>query len=299
LLGILRDVTPMLRNILCPFDFTTFSHAALDRAVAIARAHGAAVTALHVLAATPAHNEVPSTAASEYLRTMEAQLLKVLREADAPCPRAIAVAGDPALEIEKLASRLPADLVVMPRHGWTGLVTHTCGAVTEHVLCHARAPIIVVPESTKQFTPESDGKFHRILCGIDFSPASLRALRYAGALASADCGQLVLSHVVSGSGSASTMLADRDAHHANNGLEVWRRRLHSAAAIDIPPAVTVQERVQVGNPAAEILQLARDEQADLVAIGGHRGHPPGCVMSSVVTAASCPVLIVRVCDRTG
>jgi nucleotide-binding universal stress UspA family protein len=47
----------------------------------------------------------------------------------------------------------------------------------------------------------------------------------------------------------------------------------------------------------EILRLARDEHADLIVIGGHRGHPPGCVLSGVVAGASCPVLVVRLCPR--
>jgi nucleotide-binding universal stress UspA family protein len=288
----------MLRNILCPIDFTTFSHSALERAVVIARAHGAAVTGLHVVAPTTVHGEMP-TSTSEDVARLEAQLLKVLREADAPSPRAFVVAGRPALEIERLANALPADLVVMPRHGWTGLMTHACSTVTDHVLCHARAPVVVVPESTRPFTPESDGEFHRIVCGIDFSPASLRALRYAAALSRLDRGQLIVSHVVSGRDQpSSTHMPDRDPQDPNERLEFWRRRLHTAAGSDIPPDVTVEERVQVGDPAGEILRLAREQQSDLIVIGGHRGHPPGCVMSDVVAGASRPVLVVRACDRT-
>jgi universal stress protein A len=231
---------------------------------------------------------------------MEAQLLKVLREADAPRPRAIVVAGRPALEIERLANGLPADLVVMPRHGWTGLMTHGCSIVTDHVLSHARAPVVVVPESTQPLTAESDGEFHRIVCGIDFSPASLRALCYAAALSRLDRGQLIVSHVVSGRDyPSSTQVPDHDTQDPDDRLEFWRRRLHTAAGSDIPPDVTVEERVQLGDPAGEILRLAREQQSDLIVIGGHRGHPPGCVMSGVVAGASRPVLVVRACDRLG
>ena len=268
----------MFHNILCPIDFTTFSHTALEHAVGIAHAHGASVTGLHVVPAGAAHDPNLPKWTTEDLRRLEAQVLKVLREADAPSPRAIAVVGDPALEIEKLASALPADVIVMPRHGWTGLMTHASGSVTEHVMCHARAPIIVVPESAKRLAPTSE--MHRIVCGIDFSPASLKALRYAGDLASADHRQLIVTHV-----------------DPNGPSTLWRGRLHTVTANDIPPGVAVQERVQVGNPASEILRLAREDGADLIAIGGHRGHPPGCVMSGVVAGASCPILIVRAGPR--
>jgi universal stress protein A len=287
----------MFRHILCPIDFTTFSHTALAHAVMIARAHGAAVTGLHVMAAPTAQNLHVPKWTTEDLSRMEAQVLKVLREAGAPSPRALAVAGDPAFEIEKVVSALPADLVVMPIHGWKGLMTGACGSVTEHVLCHARAPIMIVPDSSTHLTPACDGGFHRIVCGIDFSPAAVRALRYAGVLASADRGHLIVTHVVSGNDNSSTAMTGRDAQDPNSPSALWRQRVHLAADTDIPPGVSVQERVQVGDPAAEILRLAGDEQSELIVIGGHRGHPPGCVMSAVVAGASCPVLVIRVCPR--
>ncbi len=38
-----------ITHVLCPIDFSDFSRRAFDRAVAIARAHRAALTALHVV----------------------------------------------------------------------------------------------------------------------------------------------------------------------------------------------------------------------------------------------------------
>jgi nucleotide-binding universal stress UspA family protein len=100
-------------------DFTTFSHHALERAVALARSEGASVTGIHVLSTEPpsAWPRARRQPTSDDIARLQAQVLKVLREVKAPSPTAVAVLGDPATEIERLATSLPADVVVMPVHG--------------------------------------------------------------------------------------------------------------------------------------------------------------------------------------
>jgi nucleotide-binding universal stress UspA family protein len=138
----------MFRRILCPIDFTTFSHHALEYAVALARSQGASVTGVHVLSTPPSAwpSEARGEPTGDDLTHFQAQVLKILRETEAPSPTAVAVPGDPAHEIERLATALGADAIVMPIHGLTGRAAHACGAVTEHVLCHATVPVIVVPD---------------------------------------------------------------------------------------------------------------------------------------------------------
>jgi nucleotide-binding universal stress UspA family protein len=132
-----NEPAAMFHNILCPIDFTTFSHHALGYAVALARAQGGSLTGVHVVAKGGASD----------LATLQAQVLKILREANAPSPTALAVLGDPATEIEKLATAVSADLIVMPLHGWTGRSGHRCGSVTDHVLCQVGAPVLIVPDT--------------------------------------------------------------------------------------------------------------------------------------------------------
>jgi nucleotide-binding universal stress UspA family protein len=139
----------MFHHILCPIDFTTFSHCALQRAVELARTHGASVTGVHVVPLATACSLAGARRGltPDDLDLLRAQVLKVLQEANAPSPTAVAVVGDPAVEIEKLAASLPADLIVMPLHGWTGFNAHGCGLVTGHVLCHAGTPVLIVPDA--------------------------------------------------------------------------------------------------------------------------------------------------------
>ncbi len=52
--------------------------------------------------------------------------------------------GAPAQEIVKLARELPADLIIMGTHGWTGFKHLLLGSVAENVLRLASCPVLVV-----------------------------------------------------------------------------------------------------------------------------------------------------------
>jgi nucleotide-binding universal stress UspA family protein len=288
----------MFQHILCPIDFTSFSDRAVRQAIAIARCYGAAITGIHVIEHHCARSTVreaidpyPTTADLTRLQT---HLLKVLQEADAPSPTGVTVCGDPAAEIVKLAGSLPADLIVLGARGRTGLADGTCGSVTAEVLCHAPSPVITVPHTWESSAPAGQKVFRRIACAIDFSPASLKGLRYASALAEACRSTLLVSHVMESETAFASIPNRFGSPEPRTAESSWRHRLHEAAARDLPQGAEVQERLMTGDPASEILRLAQEESADLIVIGGHRGNPPGCVMNAVVTRARCPVLAVRV-----
>jgi nucleotide-binding universal stress UspA family protein len=286
----------MFSNILCPIDFTTFSHHALLRAVGIARSYGAAVTGLYVVEPHmpfAAETTRPASTTPD-LNRMQAQVLKKLQEVNAPSPRALAVLGTPSLEIVKVAGSLPADLIVLPSRGRTGRAEGTCGSVTQQVLCHAPSPVIVVPDPSDSPAQESRGAFRRILCGINFSPASLKALRYAGELAGSAQADLLVTYVLPVDEASASIPRDPDSTNPQNAISIWGKRLHEAAHGDLPPGLRVDDRLRVGDPSAELLHLADEADCDLIAIGGHRGNPSGCVMNAVVTRSRCPVLTVRV-----
>ncbi len=286
----------MFERILCPIDFTSYSHHALQLAVAIARTCGGAITGIHVVRPTPtphpeAESDHPQRARWDLALT-QAQLLKVLREVDAPSPSAVAVLGDPAAEIVRAAMMLPADLIVMASQGRTGIADSVCGSVTARVLGHAPMPVIAVPYASDP-PGSARGGFHRIVCAIDFSPASLKALQCAAALAESNRAQLFVVHAlpldsVLGAGSLESTGKQGEETRA-----CWRRRLHEASTRNGPIATEVEERLLIGDPAGAILHLADEEQCDLTVVGGHRGNPGGCVLNTLVTRSLSPVLVTH------
>ena len=103
--------------------------------------------------------------------------------------------GDAAVEILERSSALPSDLIVMGTHGRHGFDRLVLGSVTEKVIRKARCPVMTVPPGTAEAVPASP-LFKRILCAIDFSDASLKALDHAMSLAEEADAHLTLAHVV-------------------------------------------------------------------------------------------------------
>jgi len=85
-------------------------------------------------------------------------------------------------------------------------------------------------------------------------------------------------------------------------LEQQRRQLHQvvarAASTLRETGFATEERVEVGDPRHTLVQIARDERADLLVVGSHgltgvMKLMLGSVSSHVATHAPCSVLVVK------
>ena len=197
-----------IEKILCPIDFSDFSRHAFDRAVAIARRHRAAVTALHVVPmrvtapivpyvepASLAPAEVPEDDRQRLEREMR-QFLALDESLGVPVTVEVTEAPHVDQEILVHGERLPADLIVMGTHGRSGFERLMLGSVTEKVLRKARPPVLTVPSAIPDAVPAGPMPFARILCAIDFSECSMSALRYASSLAAQSHARLAVMHVI-------------------------------------------------------------------------------------------------------
>jgi nucleotide-binding universal stress UspA family protein len=287
----------MTERILCPIDFTLFSHHAIDYAVALGRSCRSTITALHVVpepATTSAtRNCVAQSLTMEDVEWLKSQALRMLQEAGAPSGGAVVVRGDPSAQILRVAVSLPADLIVMASHGRTGFSGTMCGSVTTDVLRHAPCPVLTVPRTSS--VPDGHTLFRRILCAVDFSPASLRALRRVMKLAAAHDSRVVVLHVSDSKVTSEVVTVGVSATGRTDRVPagMWQRRLQEAVWAEGPSAVLVTERVSEGDPANEILRMAEAEGCDLIAMGGHQGNPLNCTLNKVVRQSKCAVLTVR------
>ncbi|RRO14114.1 universal stress protein [Saccharopolyspora rhizosphaerae] len=140
-----------------------------------------------------------------------------------------------------------------------------------------------------------EGHQYTVVVGVDGSPASRAALRWAAWHAELVGGSLV------------TVMA-WDAPLIYNwevpDSEDLSRR--TAANLDevitevlgAEPAVPVSKNVASGHPARALLDLAEESEADLIVVGnrGHGGFTEallGSVGQNVVHHARCPVVVVR------
>jgi nucleotide-binding universal stress UspA family protein len=291
----------VLQRILCPVDFSEQSRRALDHAAAIARAWGSSLAVLHVYQAPSPFDVVPGEGdAAENER--EAAALRALRTFVSPVAGHVsvtchAVHGTNARRpIVRETEALDADLVVIGSHGRSGLDRFLLGSTCDAVVRAAPCPVLVVPPGAG---PPRDGRFRRLLCGIDFSPPSLRAFRYAMQFASEEA-EVTLLHAIE----RPAELRDRqiaaafDVDAVRAAAEAAaRHRLDALSPGRDRPAIPIRTHVAEGPAHRRIVDMAVQQQADLIVLGTHGRNVLdrwifGSNTRAVLHDASCPVLTV-------
>lgn len=301
-----------IRHILCPVDFSDFSRHAFDRAVAVARSYGSDVTVLHVLPvpsavpAIPYGPEGPGPFGFESLdreRTLS-ELSHFLATNDlAGVPVHYRVTDAPSIHREILAqtSALAADLVVMGSHGRSGFDRVLLGSAAEKTLRTSQVPVLIVPARAPDAAPPEGDPFRRIICAIDFSQDSARALGYAASLARHAGGRLTLVHVVEptpiGYDPMAGVTFDVVGYEAARA-ESAKAQLETFAPASMREGCEVDTVVTRGKPYREILQLASARNADLIVLGVHGRNAVdrlvfGSTTEHIVRRGTCPVLTVR------
>lgn len=297
-------------RILCPVDFSDGLRAALVMAGALAHWYEARLTVLHVHATWPVVDMLPS------LRPVEARPVPLDEEERDTVLRAVQAfttqTGLPeGLGVEYLiedsldvvsavlAHADTVDVVVLGTHGRSGFDRVLLGSVAERVLRKAPCPVVVVPPAALT-TKEIVGMGRRILCGIDFSDASLAALEYATSLAEESDATLTLIHVIDippelreGASTEAEVAQARLAAEAEA-----RRRLQALIPESVRQACSVHVEVVEGRAARELVRAAR-EGHDALLVMGVRGRNAvdlavfGSNTNQVVRTAPCPVLVVH------
>ena len=142
--------------------------------------------------------------------------------------------------------------------------------------------------------------FSYILVPVDGSAASIHAGLVAIRIASTHHIPITFVYVVDRSvvdriASASSASGDETAHELE---EKGRRYLNYLTQQAHTKGLETEQVIRYGIPNSEIINLARDLQVDLIAIGqGSRSGPRramiGSVAARVVEYAPCPVLVVK------
>ena len=294
-----------IARILCPVDFSEPSRHALDQAVAIARWHGASVTVLHVV--PPLGALAPALGAPLYppiadspgtLDDVRSELEAFVRtEGGAGVPvDVVVVIGTPATTIADWSESSEADLIVLGTHGRSGVERLLLGSVTERVLRRASCPVLTVPPRLPDAVPSGAVLFRHILCGIDFSPASERALAYARSLAKE--AELTILHVMEAAMPRHDFAVSGAVHAATGhaGWSVAAQRLDDLISADVTACGYGRELITSGKPCEQILRIAAQDAADLIVIGVHErssSFVSGSTTMRVVRNATCPVLTLK------
>ncbi|HEY1187744.1 MAG TPA: universal stress protein [Gemmata sp.] len=121
-------------RVLYPTDFSSYSNLAYFHAVALAEAHGATLTVVHVRAPG-----APGT------RAHWQEVLEQVRPANPNIAVAhVLLEGDPATEIARFAAVAGIDLIVIGTHGRTAAERLALGSVAERVMRESACSVLVV-----------------------------------------------------------------------------------------------------------------------------------------------------------
>jgi nucleotide-binding universal stress UspA family protein len=299
-----------IHRVLCPVDFSEPSLRALHHAAAVAAWYDAELHVLHV-APPPMPLAVPMMvmAARAAAAADPADLLTpARRELDAfvtraglPRPAIPAVReGAAVAAIVRYAGEITADLVVVGSHGREGMSHMLFGSTAERVMHKAPCPVLVVPAHAGEPVVADRVSIAHVLCAVDFSPSSARALALALSVAQENAARLTVLHVIEtlseDEHEAHPALAVRE--HVESLERLARTRLLAAVPREARAWCTVTEVVRVGRAAHAILAEAESRDADLIVMGaqGHSGLGLlilGSATQTVVRRASCPVLTTR------
>lgn len=283
-----------LRNILYATDFSAVADRAVPYAVEIARRYGSKVHGLHVRPleiygmAPPESWAILKEAAEEQARQEAKQLSRCF--ADVP-HEAIVTEGDTLDSIFAEVERSHIDLIVVGTHGRKGLQKVFLGSVAENILRRATCPVLTVNPHVPN-SPERAIEMKRTLYATSLSSAARLAGAYAVSLAQENQARLDIVHI----------LEPRKAGEAADNAELaecakqMRAALPPEAALWCDPHVIIE----VGDPAEQILNLAKARRADLIVIGVKAAsavpaaaHLPWATAHRIISMAECPVLTVH------
>lgn len=270
----------MFERILIPLDGSATAEAILPQIRRLLHWEDAEVVLLRAI--VPAIPETDYIApppelvkgAKEYVAALEKKLAD-----EGVRVRSLVRVGGPGETILDVATEVKASLIAMSTHGRTGMQRWIFGSVTEKVLRASPVPVLVV-RSFQEAQP-----IRTILVPIDGSDLSFAVLGHARALARLFESSIAVLHVIE----------EPDRSFVDAQLQ---KRLTSTIQDLEAAEISVKLIVRNGEPAGQILDVAKEEKADLIAMSTHGRSGLGrwvfgSVTEKVLREAGVPMLVVR------
>lgn len=260
-----------MEEILVPLDGSTLAESAIPLAVMLGKSSGARLRLVQAIwppaAAPEAAFAMPEFEAvtSGYLYDQA----EAIRQAHGLETVTLSKFGPPGDVILRLAESPDVSSIVMSTHGRSGLKRIVMGSIAELVLRHATVPVFLVPAAA--VLPEV-AQLRRIVVPLDGSDLAYAAIGPADDLAKRFDAEIILLQVgpqprvlTDEAGrivSTADQEAQRQSEEANRYLTSIRWRLASRG-------LRARTAYRIGDPAAEIVRLAGQEQADTIAMSTH------------------------------
>src|SRR6266540_3000798 len=300
-------------NILVPIDFSKMSVQAIEIAKWLSQRFDATIHLTHVhhwqypadfMGPVISSGFLPQSF-EEHRNKQLAEELKAIASKTGLSPRDqthLRTGASAFHEICKLAHEIPADLIVMPTHGYTGLKHVFLGSTAERVVQHSPSPVFVVRKNKRRGRRLS---IKRILVPVDFSGCSRQGLQYAIRFADEFGARIILLHatqlgyIYSSKGMGLYNLPGLK-EAARERTEHQMQELVRTVNFG---GVKFQTTLTSGSPVVDICSFAKNQEIDLIITSTHgftglKHALIGSVAERVVRHAPCSVLVVPSHPRT-
>ncbi len=278
-----------LKKILMATDFDDSSDSIVATALFLARAFDSTVLLLHVIPEALSDaltEELGAESVTPLLREMQLQI----EDGGGTVEDAVVLKGKASYRICQYAEQNNANLIVIgASHG--SKADARLGVTAARVLRNSAKPVWLVEQATAR-PPTS------ILCPVDLSPASRRALQNAVLLARQFEARLTVINVREAMPSVYARMMRPDDRSPVRELRKLKSSLKAFLEEHDTAGIEVGTQIREGSPHAEILAAAAESECDLIVMGaeGTSDQPRalvGSITQKVTRAMPCSILTVN------
>jgi nucleotide-binding universal stress UspA family protein len=294
----------MYERILVPLDSSKLADMVLPYAEVLAGALDSEVTLLYVCEP----KEEPYRRVHEFYLGKISELVKSHIREYLPAKKntrikvkSLVPCGKPSEEISNYAKKNNSNLIVMARHGRSGIMRRLMAPIADKVFQATGVPLLLITTSPPP-EPSPMGLLNRILLPLDGLESGEVALPYIRELVKKLSAEVILLQVIAPVYPARTLRGLDYVKFNEQQIESMtvnaKQYLEKVGEKLADTKATLRYEVRVGDPAAEIIDFADKIKARLVAISTHhysgtsQWHPEE-IAQRILQATKTPVLLVK------
>jgi len=296
----------MYEKILVPLDGSEIAEVALPYAEELAGRLGSEITLISV--SHSAEEQDQQIFQSYIQKTVESMRERAERYFERPSERAIEVnsailVGNPAEKIVDYADSGDIDLIVMATHGRSGISRWALGSVADKVLRATERPVVLVRAQNAHPYMHKKDILSKMLVPLDGSKEGEAVIPYIEELVSKLGGEIIFFQVlalayhvhISGDAAVQVPYTEKEMEPLKMSAQSYLKKMGSKLK---ERGIPTKYEVKVGAAGYEIIKLADEINADLVAMLTHGRSGIGrwvfgSVAERVVRSGNTPVLLVR------
>jgi nucleotide-binding universal stress UspA family protein len=294
----------MYKKILVPLDSSELAEIALPYAEGLATRLGSELTLIHICNSEkaedyPAHEAYIQKIAETVRQRIESEGIKV---------EPAHLVGHAAEQIVDYADREDTGLIVMATHGHSGIRRWVLGDVASKVVRATNRPVALIRAEGARPDVRETGVMRKALVPLDGSKESEAIIPHIEELASMLKSEVVLLHVMAPTYFVYSIPGETvQMPFTPEDMERFKAKadhyLETVVAALKNKGINARAEVAIGAAADEIIRMADEMQADIVAMSTHGRSGIsrwafGSTADKVLHAGNKPVLLVRTADTS-